>query len=174
MKTLVTLGSLITALYFAPQHGDLVKKKNTMETKSADLAQQVETLRADLDAMKAELQSINGRLNQFGAENRQGQKTNWVEERNRNYQNRLANGAYEQRQAVTVVQPSPIYVLPPSSSNSNNSSFSRSSSTRKNTVIIAAPPLPLIRPQPTPPFNRGATPPPPVGSGSSYPSSKGS
>ena len=116
MRNLITICSLVATAYFAPQYKDLADKKNTLETKSLELTKEVEAVRKDLAATRRDLQSATVRITQLSAsgniEPAQTTKSNWIDERNRNWQSSLAHGANDNRHAVTVAPQTYITVVP--------------------------------------------------------------
>ena len=140
MKTLFTIGSAISALYLGWHHYGVTESKKASESKSLEPAQEVETTKSDY-------QTTNGQIAQGSASAsatpQPATKTNWVQERNSNWQSSLGRGAYDNRQAVTIV-PSTVVVVP-SSSGTSGSGFRSPSAPGMRPA-----PAPVIRP----PMNR--------------------
>ena len=105
MKSLITICSLIAALCLAWQHHSLSEAKEDAELRAADTSRH-------LGAAREELKIANTRIAELSAPHPAPgptPKPNWVEERNRNWQSSLSNGASDNRRVVT---PPVIYSVP--------------------------------------------------------------
>ena len=101
MKAIITICSLLAALVLGWQHNDLSEAKVAAEAKAADA-------KNELDRTRSALEAANIRIADLSAP-KPAEKSNWVEERNRNWTSPLNKGGYDNRQAVT---PPVIYAVP--------------------------------------------------------------
>ena len=160
MKTLVTIGSAISALFLGWHHYGVTESKNASESAT------------ELETTKSDVQTANAGVAQGSAStpaaSEPATKTNWIQERNSNWQSSLGRGAYDNRHAVTIV-PSQIVIVP-SSSGTTGSGFSsgmRPPPGVRPSAVIRPPmnrppsaPIPQHRPESLP----SAPPSPPRGS----------
>ena len=95
MRTLITFCSLAAALWLGWERWKLADEKEKTEVHLEDVTR--------------ELEAANARIAQLSnAKPAPASKTNWVEERNRNWKSPLRSGSNENRQAVTIM-PAPLY-----------------------------------------------------------------
>jgi hypothetical protein len=152
MKTLVTIGSAISALVLGWHHYGVTESKNASESKSSGSATELETTKRDVQTASA--RNSQGSAS-ASATPQPTTKTNWIQERNSNWQSSLGRGAYDNRQAVTIV-PSTVVVVPSSSGSTGASFVSPSSGIRPPSPGMGQ--SPVIRP----PMNRPSSAPIPA------------
>ena len=163
MKTLVTIGSAISALFLGWHHYGVTESKNASESKSLGSANELETTNSDRQATNAGVAQGSASPS---ATPQPATKTNWVQERNSNWKSSLGRGAYDNHRAVTIAPPTVVYV--PSSPNTTAAGFaSPSSGSSGFRPPPAGMPPPRIRPSSdirpstgsVPPMSRPSLPP---------------
>jgi peptidoglycan hydrolase CwlO-like protein len=83
MRALITICCLIATFYLALQYHDLSDSKDAAESKLRELAKENENIKSDLEAANAQISQLNGKAPL------QNPKTNWIDEKNRNWQSSL-------------------------------------------------------------------------------------
>lgn len=143
-----TVGSMLSALWLGWHHYDLTEGKNAANSKSEELTRQIESTRKEIQTANARIAQLSGRSPTPAA---QPASTNWIQEKNRNWQSSLARGAYDNRRAVTIVQ-SPIVIVPSAPVTNTTPSYGASTSSRvsssSRTSVLPPPPLQPLPPRP--------------------------